>query len=85
MKFMLQKTVLRGRVGKWIYLLIEYDLDYEPLQAVKGWVIVDFLVDHAVSLEEDVGIIELRAWVLHFDGSLCSGGARNRVSNCVTE
>jgi hypothetical protein len=71
---MLQKPVLRGRIGKWIYSLIEYELDYEPLQAVKGQVLMDFVVDHAVDLEEGVGIIELRAWVLHFDGSICSRG-----------
>jgi hypothetical protein len=35
-KFMLQKPMLRGRMGKWIYSLIEYDLVYEPLRAVKG-------------------------------------------------
>jgi ribonuclease HI len=73
-KFMIQKPMLQGRVGKWIYSLIEYDLDYEPLWAVKGQVIMDFVVDYEVSLEEGVIIIELRAWVLHFYGSVCSRG-----------
>jgi hypothetical protein len=47
-KFMLQKPVLRGRIGKWIYSLVEYDPHYESLRLVKGHVIADFVVDHMV-------------------------------------
>jgi hypothetical protein len=35
-KFMLHKPILSGRMGKWIYSLVEYDLFYEPLRAVRG-------------------------------------------------
>jgi hypothetical protein len=30
-KHMLQKQILSGRLGKWAYALIEYDLKYMPL------------------------------------------------------
>jgi hypothetical protein len=30
-KHMLLKPILSGRMGKWAYALIEYDLAYEPL------------------------------------------------------
>jgi hypothetical protein len=30
-KFMLHKPILRGRLGKWAYSFVEYDLSYEPL------------------------------------------------------
>jgi hypothetical protein len=33
-------------MGKWDYSLVEYELSYEPLKAVKGQVVADFIVDH---------------------------------------
>jgi hypothetical protein len=30
-KHMLLKSILSGRIGKWAYALVEYDLAYEPL------------------------------------------------------
>ena len=35
-KHMLQKPILNGRIGKWAYALVEYDLAYESLRAVRG-------------------------------------------------
>ena len=31
-KYMMQKPILSGRIGKWAYALIEYDLACEPLK-----------------------------------------------------
>jgi hypothetical protein len=73
-KFMLQKPMLRGRVGKWIYSMIEYDLLYESLRAIKGQVMADFIVDHMVSEEGEVSLIEISPWLLYFDGSVCGKG-----------
>jgi hypothetical protein len=73
-KFMLQKPMLRGRVGKWIYFLIEYDLLYESLRAIKGQVMADFIIDHMVSEEGEVSLIEISPWLLYFDGSVCGKG-----------
>ncbi len=42
-KHMLQMPILSGRIGKWAYALIEYDLAYEPLKSMKGQVIADFI------------------------------------------
>ena len=33
-KHMLQKPILSGRIGKWAYALVEYDLAYESLKSV---------------------------------------------------
>ena len=40
-KHMLQKPILSGRIGKWAYALVEYDLACEPLKSMKGQVVAD--------------------------------------------
>jgi hypothetical protein len=40
---------MSGRIGKWAYALIEYDLAYEPLKSMKGQVVVDFIVEHQIN------------------------------------
>jgi hypothetical protein len=40
-KFMLHKPILSGRLGKWVYSFVEYDLSYETLRAMKGrWLLI---------------------------------------------
>jgi hypothetical protein len=73
---MLHRPILSGRLGKWAYGLIEYDLVYESLKSTKGQIVADFIVDHRVDIEHDldVGLIFLTPWKLYFDGSTCSDG-----------
>jgi ribonuclease HI len=73
---MLHRPILSGRLGKWAYGLIEYDLDYESLKSTKGQIIDDFIVEHRVSIEHDldVNLIFLTPWKLYFDGSACNDG-----------
>jgi membrane-bound ClpP family serine protease len=47
-KYMLQRPILSGRLGKWAYALVEYDLDYKPLKALKGQVVADVIIDHSI-------------------------------------
>jgi hypothetical protein len=56
------------------YALVEYDLAYEPLRSMKGHVVVNFIVDHAIDLDHSVDVIQLKPWGLYFDGSICSKG-----------
>jgi hypothetical protein len=35
-KHMLVKPIFSGRIGKWAYALVEYDLAYESLRLMKG-------------------------------------------------
>ena len=42
-KHMLQKPILSGRIGKWAYALVEYNLAYESLRAVRGQIVADFV------------------------------------------
>jgi hypothetical protein len=73
-KHMLLKPILSGRIGKWAYALVEYDLAYELLRSMKGQVVADFIVNHAINVEHSVGLIQLKPWGLFFDGSVCSKG-----------
>jgi hypothetical protein len=45
-KYMLHNPIMSGRIGKWAYALIEYDLAYEPLKSMRGQVVADFIVEH---------------------------------------
>jgi ribonuclease HI len=75
-KHILYMPILRGRLGKWAYGLVEYDLVYESLKSIKGQIIADFIVEHLVDIEHDlvIGPILLTPWKLYFDGSACSDG-----------
>ena len=75
-KHMLQKPILSGRIGKWAYALVEYDLVYESLSAVRGQIVADFIVEHRINDEYDleVGYITCTPWKLFFDGSACDDG-----------
>ena len=65
---MLQKPILSGRISKWAYALIEYDLACEPLKSMKGQIVADFIVEHRISDEHDleVGYIVCTPWKLYF-------------------
>ncbi len=68
-KYMLSAPVLKGRVGKWIYALAEFDLRYESPKAIKGQAIADFIVEHR---DDSIGSVEIVPWTLFFDGSVCT-------------
>jgi hypothetical protein len=71
---MLLKPILSGMIGKWAYALVEYDLAYDPLRLMKEKVVVDFIVDHAIDVDNPVSFVQLNPWGLYFDGSVCSKG-----------
>jgi hypothetical protein len=73
-KHMLLKPILSGRIGKWAYALAEYDLAYKPLGSMKGQVVADFKVDHAIDVDHSVNFDQLKLWGLYFDGLVCSNG-----------
>jgi hypothetical protein len=47
---------------------------------MKGKVIVDFIVDHAIDVDNPVSFVQLSPWGLYFDGLVCSKG---RGVGCV--
>jgi ribonuclease HI len=73
-RHLLLKPILGGRIGKWTYVLVECDLAYELLRSMKGQVVPDFIVDHAIDVNHSVDFVQLKPWGLYFDGSICSKG-----------
>jgi hypothetical protein len=33
---------------------VEYDLKYEPLKAMRGHVVEDFIIDHSINMDDTV-------------------------------
>jgi len=74
-KHMLSKPILHSRIGKWALALFEYSLTYQPLKAFKGWIVVDFIVDHSL-VEATQSYVENQLWTLYFDGFSNKNGTR---------
>jgi hypothetical protein len=55
-KHMLHRAILSGRLGKWTYGLVEYDLIYESLKSIKGQIVTDFIVEHRVDIGHDLDV-----------------------------
>jgi hypothetical protein len=41
---------------------------------MKGQVVADFIVDHAIDMDHPVNFVQLKLWGLYFDGLVCSKG-----------
>jgi hypothetical protein len=75
-KYMLQNPIMSGRIGKWAYALIEFDLAYELLKSMKGPVVADFIVEHQIddTHKLDMSYLTVTPWALYFYGSVCNEG-----------
>ncbi|XP_075515608.1 uncharacterized protein LOC142550256 [Primulina tabacum] len=75
-KYMLNRPILSGRIGKWSLALAEFTSTYYSQKLIKGQAIVDFLADHP-SLDGFIGEqaefpvcgVGVQPWELKFDGS----------------
>jgi hypothetical protein len=56
-KHVLLKPILSGRIGKWAYVLVQYDLAYEPLRSMKEQVVADFIVNHMIEVDHLISLI----------------------------
>ncbi|KAK1649060.1 hypothetical protein QYE76_066865 [Lolium multiflorum] len=70
-KHMLSAPVLKGRLGKWMFALSEFDIRYQPAKAVKGQALADLIAER---INMDVAALSVRAWTMFFDGSVCEDG-----------
>ena len=71
-RYMLSLPIFKGRIGKWILALSEFDLRYESAKAVKGQAVADFVVQHC---GPELSMVDLVLWTLFFDGSWCGNGS----------
>jgi hypothetical protein len=44
-KHMLSAPVLKGRLGKWMFALSEFNIWYQPMKAVKGQALADLIAE----------------------------------------
>ncbi|GKV18516.1 hypothetical protein SLEP1_g28883 [Rubroshorea leprosula] len=59
-EYMLSRPLLRGRIGKWVLALSEFNLKYMLQKAIKGQALANFLADHPC-LELDFNCINNQA------------------------
>lgn len=62
-KHILSKPISHSRVRKWALALTEYSLTYVPLRVMKGQIVVDFIIDHAM-VKVPQNYVKLRPWIL---------------------
>jgi uncharacterized membrane protein YkvI len=75
-RHMLQQPILSGRIRKWAYALIEYNLAYESLKSMNGQVVPILIVGHSIdqNSDESCNLVSIYPWKLFFDGSACREG-----------
>jgi hypothetical protein len=70
-KHMLSAPVLKGRLGKWMFALSEFDIRYQPAKAVNGQALAYLITER---INTNVATLSVRAWAMYFDGSACEDG-----------
>jgi ribonuclease HI len=70
-KHMPTAHVLKGRLGKWMFALSEFDIRYQTAKAVKGQALVDLIAER---INTNIATLSVRAWAMYFDGSACEDG-----------
>jgi hypothetical protein len=72
-KYILSLPILKGRIGKWILALSEFDLTYQSAKMIKSQIMANLVIKHC---GPEVAVIEPIPWTMFFDGSSCGVGAR---------
>jgi hypothetical protein len=70
-KHMLSVPVLKGRLGKWMFALSEFDIRYQPAKAVKGQALADLMAER---VNTNIAVLSVQACAMYFDGSVCGDG-----------
>jgi hypothetical protein len=64
-KHMLSAPVLKGRLGKWMFALSEFNIRYQLAKAVKGQALTNLIAER---INTNVATLSVRAWAMYFDG-----------------
>jgi ribonuclease HI len=70
-KHMLSAPMLKGRLGKWMFALSEFDIRYQPVNAIKGQAPTNLIAER---INTDIAALSMRAWAMYFDGLACGDG-----------
>jgi ribonuclease HI len=70
-KHILMAPALKGRLGKWMFALSEFNIRYQPAKAVKGQALADLIAER---INTNIATLSVRAWAMYFDGSACEDG-----------
>jgi ribonuclease HI len=70
-KHMLLAPVLKGRLGKWMFALSEFDIRYQPVKAIKGQALADLIAER---INTNITTLSVRTWAMYFDGPACEDG-----------
>ena len=76
LKKAMNKLEATGRLIQWAVELSEFDIQYQPRNAIKAQALADFIAEFTLNYE-DLGEREYnKKWVIHVDGSstLYAGG-----------
>ena len=76
LKYLFEKLALSGRILRWLFLLVEFNLKYVVRKTIKGSVVSDFYAENPIEGEnskedfpnKDTLDIELGVWKMYFDG-----------------
>jgi ribonuclease HI len=70
-KHMLSAPMLKGRLGKWMFALSKFDIQYQPAKTVKGQALADLIAER---VSTNIAVLSIRAWAMYLDGSACGDG-----------
>jgi hypothetical protein len=70
-RHMLSAPVLKGRLEKWMFTLSEFDIQYQPVNVVKGQALADLITER---INTNIATLSVRAWAMYFGGSTCEYG-----------
>jgi hypothetical protein len=70
-KHMLSALMLKGWLGKWMFMLSEFDIRYQPAKVVMGQALADLIAER---INSNIATLSVRAWAMYFDGSACEDG-----------
>jgi hypothetical protein len=57
-KHMMLAPVLKGQLRKWLFVLSEFDIRYQPVKAVKGQALADLITER---INTNVATLSVRA------------------------
>ena len=76
LKKVMNKLEVAGRLIQWAIELSEFDIRYQPRNAIKAQVLADFIAEFTPSHGDLNGMEDVKTWVVHVDESstLHTGG-----------